>query len=121
MYPVSPGFDLAVLRVRPRSAWPYLMKALFDIRFDAHAQPALGPLPLQHVAACLQRLGVGPDRPPPRRLRTLQPGPRPLHSRLPLGTVLLTLLRTAIPQDPVTLRCPLRALYPVIDDVRPGL
>src|SRR5262249_61672988 len=51
---------------------------------------------------------------PPRR-----PAPPPPRPPPPLGTVLVALLRAAIPQDPVALRRALRALHPVIDDVRP--
>src|SRR5271166_1310526 len=121
MQPIRPGLQPAVLRVRPRPSRAYLTKAFFDIRFDADAQPALGPLPPQHLLACPQGHGVGAHRPPAWRLQRLQRGPGPLQPRLPLGTVLVTLLRATVPQDPVALRRPLRGFDPVVDDVRPGL
>src|SRR5262249_57891859 len=95
MHSVPPGSNAAVLRVRPRSARPYLTEVLLDLRFDAHAQPALGPLTLQHLLARPQRLGVGTGWPAARRLRPLQRGPCPFHPRLPLATVLVALLRAA--------------------------
>src|SRR5262249_58636824 len=63
--------------------------------------------------AARRRAAGGPH--PPR------PGRRPLQAPLPLGAVLVALLRAAIPQDPVALGRTLRALHPVIDDVRPSL
>src|SRR5262245_18842421 len=101
MHAVRPRLYSPVLGVRPGPAWAYLLKVLLDFRLDADAQPALGPRPLQDLLARPQRLGVGADRPPARCLQPLQQGPCPFHPRLPLGTVLVTLLRTAVPQDTV--------------------
>src|SRR5262249_30454061 len=121
MHPVRPRLHSPVLGVRAGPARAYLTEVFLDFRFDADAQPALGLLALQYLLTNAQGLSVGLDRPPAWRLQRLQRGPGPLHPHLPLGTVLVTLLRAAIPQDPVALRRPLRGLDPVVDHVRPGL
>src|SRR6202011_3269875 len=48
---------------------------------------------------------------PPRRLQGFESGPRTLQLVLPTLSILFFLLRTAIPQHPVTFRTPSRALH----------
>src|SRR5262245_58824458 len=119
MHPVRPRLLAPVLRVRPRPTRSYLKKRLLDFRCDADTQPALGPLPLQHRRARPMCLTIRAEWPAAGRPQPLQPGSRPLHARLPLGAVLVALLRAAVPQNPVALGRALGALHPVIDGIRP--
>src|SRR5262245_4905907 len=118
MHPISPPLHAPILRVRPRPTRSYLTKRLLDLRFNTDTQPALGPFPVQHLHPRPVRLTIRAERPAAVRLEPLQPGPRPLQACLPLGAVLVALRRAAVPQAPVALGRTLRALHPVIDDVR---
>ena len=54
---VRPSLRASVLRIRSRPARTHLLKDLFDLSFDADAQPALRSRQLQRLATSLVHLG----------------------------------------------------------------
>src|SRR5208282_4339081 len=68
-----------------------------------------------------QRLGVRLPAATPGRLHPVQPRPRPQDPPFALRPIFLQLLRTAIPEDAISLLGTLRALDTLVDQVRARL